>query len=288
MKIGGKNMANDKDIITKTNDGYVVELFTKAATKKEIQGPEEGLTIIKPGKSLVEEDLYEEYKQIVEKMEDKPVIIKTPEMESETMVLKTQLRAMLRASKLGDLSIIFPKIASVIELREYNELLEECKKELELVNTPYKKHMKVGIVVEIPSVALMSYGLAKECDFFFIETNSLINYIFGNKKRNEKIPNLYTTFQPAMIKLIKQAIEGAHDAGIFCGICGDIVENELYMPLLIGLGIDQFSIEANNVEKLRRVISELDKYDCKELVEEILQIRTIEEVENRLKQFKRS
>lgn len=281
-------MAKDKDIITKTNDGYVVELFTKVAIEKEIKESVEGITILKTGGSLVEEELYEQYKEIVEKMEDKPVMIKTPEMGEELMVLKTQLRAMLRAAKYGDLSIIFPTISSVVELRGYNEVLEECKRELELENTPYKKRMKVGIVVEIPSVALMSYGLAKECDFFFIETNSLINYTFGNKKSNEKIPDLYTKLQPALIKLIKQAIEGAHDAGIFCGICGDIVENNLYMPLLIGLGLDQFSIEDSNIERTRKLINELDKYDCKELVEEILQLRTIEDVENRLKQFKRS
>lgn len=281
-------MANDKDIITKTNDGYVVELFTKATIEKEINEPVEGIIILKTSGSLVEDELYEQYKEIVEKMEDKPVMIKTPEIEEELVPLKKQLRAMLRAAKYGDLSIIFPKISSELELREYNEILEQCKTELELENTPYKKRIKVGIVVEIPSVALMSYGLAKECDFFFIETNSLINYTFGNKKSNEKIPDLYTRFQPVLIKLIRQAIEGAHDAGIFCGISGEIVENELYMPLLIGLGLDQFLIESTNIDKTRKLINELDKYDCKELVEEILQSRTIEDVENKLKQFRRN
>lgn len=126
----------------------------------------------------------------------------------------------------------------------------------------------------------MSYELARECDFFFIDTNSLTKYTFGNK---EKMSNMYTKFQPAVIKLVKQAIEGAHDAGIYCGISGDAIENELYIPLLIGLGLDQFSLETKNIENARKVIGRLDKYDCKELVEEILQLRTLEEIENKLK-----
>jgi len=112
----------------------------------------------------------------------------------------------------------------------------------------------------------------------------LINYTFGNRKNGD----LYKKIQLAAIKLVQQAIEGAHDAGIFCGIVGEVIENELYMPLLIGLGLDLFSIEACNIEKTRKLINELDKYDCKELVEEILQFRKIEDVENKLRQFKRN
>ena len=275
-------MANDKEVITKTNDGYVVELFTKVGIKSKIEETAEGLSILEQDKSLVEDDLYSTYKQIVEKMDYNPVIIKAPEIEKEIMVFKTQIRAMLRAASHGDLSIAFPKVATVDELKGYKEILKQCQNELEMENTQYKKHMKIGVIVEIPSVALMSYELAKECDFFFIDTNSLTDYTFGNKKNLEVSNKL----QPAIMKLIQQAIEGAHDAGIFCGICGDIVENELYMPLLIGLGIDQFSLDAKNIEKMREVISRLDKYDCKELVEEILELRTLEEIENKLKNFK--
>ena len=123
--------------------------------------------------------------------------------------------------------------------------------------------------------------IARECDFFFIDIDSLTNNTFGNKKNTE----LCKKFQPAVIKLVQQTIEGAHDAGVFCGICGQVVENELYMPLFIGLGLDQFSIDANNIPKIRRVINDLDKSDCKELVEEIFQERTLEEIEKKLKLF---
>lgn len=275
-----------ENFITKTNDGYVVEIFakTKKEIEKEILGIAEGISILETKNNKTEEEQFLIYEEIVKKAEYSPVVIETCEKTKDESILKIQLRAMLRAAKEGDLSIAFPKISSVIELREYKEILEECKVELEKENIPYRKNIKIGIIVEIPSAALMSYEIAKECDFLFIDTNSLTKYTFGNK---EMMPNLYTKFQPALIKLVKQAIEGAHDAGIFCGICGEVIEDDLYMPLLIGLGLDQFSLETKNIEKTRKVINELDKYDCKELVEEILELRSLEDIENRLKQFKK-
>lgn len=274
-------MSNDKDIITKTNDGYVVELFARKEIKSKIEDELEGISILDADKNLVEEELYNTYAEIVDKMDYKPVIIKAPEIQKEIIIFKTQIRAMLRAATHGDLSIIFSKVSTVEEIREYKEILEQCQKELEAENTPHKKHMKIGMIVEVPSVALMSYELARECDFFFIDTDSLTNYTFGNKKNTD----LCKKFQPAVIKLVQYAIEGAHDAGIFCGISGQVAENELYMPLFIGLGLDQFSIEVNNIPRIRTLIHELDKSECKELVEELLQLRALEDIERKLKQF---
>ena len=278
-------MTNDKNIVTKTNDGYVVEIFAKAEKNSEIEEYAEGISILESEKNLKEEEQYIIYKQILDKMDYKPVIIKVSENEKSIDILKTQLRAILRAAPNGDVSIAFPKVATTIDLQEYIEILEECKNELEKEENTYKKHIKIGIIVEIPSAALMAYELAKECDFFFIDTNSLTHYTFGSKKNNQKDCNLYTKFYSGIIKLVQEAKQGAHDAGIFCGICGDIVENESYMPLLIGLGLDQFSMEQKNISKARKIISELDKSDCKELAKEILQLRNIEEIEKKLKQF---
>lgn len=274
-------MSNDEEIITKTNDGYVVELFAKTGIKSKINNKLEGISILELDECLIEDELYDTYAEIVDKMDYNPVIIKAPEIQKEIKIFKTQIRAMLRAASHGDLSIVFPKVSTVEEIREYKRILEECQNELENENTQYKKHMKIGIIVEIPSVALESYELARECDFFFIDTDSLTNYTFGNKKNTE----LYNKLQPSIIKLLQHTIEGAHDAGIFCGICGKVVENELYMPLLIGLGLDQFSVEENNVAKVRMTINQLDKSDCKELVEEIFQQRILEDIERKLKQY---
>lgn len=274
-------MSNDKNIITKTNDGYVVELFAKIGVKDKIEEGLEGVSILETANILLEEELYSLYSEIVDKLDYNPVIIKAPENQKDIMVFKTQLRAMLRAATQGDLSIVFSKVSTVEEIREYKQILEQCQKELEAENTTYKKHMKIGVIVEIPSVALMSYEIARECDFFFIDTESLTNYSFGNKKEKK----LCEKIQLPVIKLLQHTIEGAHDAGIFCGISGQAVENELYMPLLIGLGIDQFSIDKNNIPKVRLFMHQLNKSDCKELVEEIIQLRTLEDIETKLKMF---
>ena len=140
-------------------------------------------------------------------------------------------------------------------------------------------------MIEIPSAALIANGLARECDFFSIGTNDLIQYTVAVERGNDKISNLYTKFHPAVIKLIKQAIDGAHDAGIFCGMCGEAASDRLFIPLLIGLGLDEFSMNSSNILKARKRISELEKYYCKELSEEILRLTSAEEVEKKLKEF---
>ena len=273
-------MSNDKNVLTKTNDGYVVELFAKDNMNNEFLDIIEGLSILSTNNNKNEDEQYSNYKKIIKKMNYKPVIINIPEIGKN---IKMQIRAILKAAKYGDVSIIFSKIATVEDLQKYKQILEECKKELEIEKAIYKEHIKIGAVVEIPSSALMSYGIAKECDFLFIDINSLTKYTFGKNDNEES--KLYEKFQPGVIKLVKQAIEGAHDAGIFCGICGDVVENNLYMPLLIGLGLDHFSMNSNNITTARKIISELDKTECKYLVKDILQLRTIEDIEKKLKQF---
>lgn len=277
-------MTNDENLLTKTNDGYVVELFVKTTTDEEIKESFEGITILEPSTQITEDDLFDIYKEIVEKMDYKPVTIRTPEIGKEITIIKSQLRAMLRAAKYGDLSIVFSQIATVSEFREYMQLVEECKKELENENTEYKKNIKMGIIIEIPSSALMSYEIARECDFFLIDTNSLIKYTFGNKKNID----IDSKSQIVIIKLIQQAIEGAHDAGVFCGICGDILDNVSYIPVLIGLGIDEFIIDVKNIEKTRNIICKLDKSDCKELMEEIFQLRALEDIEEEIRKFNKN
>ena len=312
-----------KEEVTKTADGYVVELVANIGTPADVEtilkNTAEGVGLLRSeflymdsANMPSEEEQYLAYKQIAEKLEGRPAIIRTLDvggdkevkylqLEKEAnpflgyrairlcldniMIFKTQLRAILKASAYGNLSIMFPMISSIEELREAKRVLEECKKELDSENIKYKKDIKVGIMIEIPSAALISYGLAKECDFFSIGTNDLIQYTVAVERGNEKIANLYTKFHPAVIKLIKQAIDGAHDAGIFCGMCGEAAGDELYIPLLIGLGLDEFSMNSNNILKARKRISELEKFDCKELADEILKMNSAKEVEERLRKF---
>ncbi len=315
-----------KEEVTKTGDGYVVELVANIGTPSDVEivlkNSAEGVGLFRSEflymdseNMPTEEEQFNAYKEVAEKMEGRPVIIRTLDiggdknlkylqLEKEanpflgyrairlcldkTSIFKTQLKAILRASAFGNLSIMFPMISSIEELREAKKILEECKTELEQKDILYKKNIKVGIMIEIPSAALIASGLAKECDFFSIGTNDLIQYTVAVERGNEKISKLYTKFHPAVIKLIKSAIDGAHDAGIFCGMCGEAAGDELYIPLLIGLGLDEFSMNSNSILKARKKISELEKFDCKELADEILKMTSAEEVENRLKRFAQS
>ena len=315
-----------KEEVTKTGDGYVVELVANIGTPSDVEivlkNSAEGVGLFRSEflymdseNMPTEEEQFNAYKEVAEKMEGRPVIIRTLDiggdkdlkylqLEKEanpflgyrairlcldkTSIFKTQLKAILRASAFGNLSIMFPMISSIEELREAKKILEECKEELDQKGVQYKNNIKVGIMIEIPSAALIASGLAKECDFFSIGTNDLIQYTVAVERGNEKISKLYTKFHPAVIKLIKSAIDGAHDAGIFCGMCGEAAGDELYIPLLIGLGLDEFSMNSNSILKARKKISELEKFDCKELADEILKMTSAEEVENRLKRFAQS
>ena len=312
-----------KDAVTKTIDGYVVELVANIGTPADadiaLKNTAEGVGLLRSEflymdseNMPTEEEQFNAYKAVAEKMEDRPVIIRTLDVGGDKelkylhldkeanpflgyrairlcldniAIFKIQLKAILRASAYGNLSIMFPMISSIEELRDAKKILEECKEELDAKNIPYKKHIKVGIMIEIPSTALIAYGLAKECDFFSIGTNDLIQYTVAAERGNEKISKLYTKFHPSVIRLIKLAIDGAHDAGIFCGMCGEAAGDELYIPLLIGLGLDEFSMNSNSILKARKRISELEKYDCKELAQEVLGLFSAEEVENKLKEF---
>ena len=312
-----------KNIETKTKDGYKVELVSNIGTPADVElvlkNTAEGIGLLRSEflymdseNMPTEEEQFLSYKEVAEKMEGKPVIIRTLdvggdkelkylELEKEAnpflgyrairlcldniALFKTQLRAILKASNYGNLLIMFPMISSIEELQEAKKILEECKKELDAENIPYKRDIKVGIMIEIPSAALIAYGLARECDFFSIGTNDLIQYTVAVERGNEKISKLYTKYHPAVIKLIKDSIEGAHDAGIFCGMCGEAAGDELLIPLLIGLGLDEFSMNSNKILKSRKIINQLEKEKCKELTEEILRLSSANEVEKKLREF---
>ena len=308
---------------TKTKDGYKVELVANIGTPADVEivlkNTAEGVGLLRSEflymdseNMPTEEEQYNAYKEVAEKMQGKSVIIRTLDvggdkelkylkLEKEANpflgyrairlcldnlnIFKTQLRAILRASHYGNLSIMFPMISSIEELREAKKIVEECKTELDNENIPYKKDIKTGIMIEIPSAALISYGLARECDFFSIGTNDLIQYTVAVERGNEKIAKLYTKFHPGDIKLVKEAINGAHDGGIFCGMCGEAAGDELYIPLLIGLGLDEFSMNSNSILKARKIISNLEKTECEKLAERILMLSSAEEVEKELKKF---
>ena len=312
---------NEKTI---TKDGTKVHLYSNIGILKDVElaikNTAEGIGLFRSeflymdsDTMPTEENQFEVYKSVAEKMNGKEVIIRTLDIGGDKELkylklekdanpflgyrairlcldnlplFKTQLRAILRASAFGKIEIMFPMISSIDELRDAKKVLEDCKKELDNENREYDKNIKVGIMIEIPSVALIADELAKECDFFSIGTNDLIQYTVAVERGNEKISKLYTKFHPAVIKLIKMAIDGAHSANIICGMCGEAAGDPLFIPILIGLGLDEFSMNSNSLLNARKRINNLDKSECVKLSEEILQMSSAEEVEERLKEFK--
>ena len=252
-----------------------------------------------------EEEQFEAYKKIAESLENKRLVIRTldiggdkdlkymklPKEENPFLgyrairiyldnvdLFKVQLRAILRASSYGNVAIMLPMISSIEELRKSKEIIEEVKEELKEKNIKFNENIEVGIMIEIPSSAVMADEFAKECDFFSIGTNDLIQYTIAVERGNEKLANLYSHFNPAVIRLIKSAIDGAHKNGILCGMCGEAAGDVKFIPLLVGLGLDEFSMNANKILKARKLIIDLNFEECKELANKVLKLESTEEV----------
>lgn len=312
-----------KNVVAKTQDGYQVEVSSNIGKTSDLEDVlkfgADGIGLFRTEflfmdspEMPTEEEQFKSYKKIAENMKDKLSIIRTLDaggdkdipylnLEKEdnpflgyrairlclgdTELFKIQLRAILRASIYGNLAIMFPMISVIDELRQAKQVLEECKKELDEQNIKYNKKIKVGMMIEIPAAAIMAETFAKECDFFSIGTNDLIQYTVAAERGNTKIANLYTKNHPAVLKLIKQTIDAAHKNGIFCGMCGEAASNFQYIPLLIGMGLNEFSMNSSAILQAKKTITELNKKDCEKLVDEVLQFSSDKEVENRLKQF---
>ena len=259
-----------------------------------------------------ENEQFEAYKKVAESMPNKKIVIRTldiggdknlkymklPQEENPFLgyrairiyldniaLFKVQLRAILRASHYGNLAIMFPMIASVKELVDAKKVVEDVKNELREKNIPFNENIEIGIMIEIPSAAIMADELAKECDFFSIGTNDLIQYTLAVERGNEKVANLYTHFHPAVIRLIKYVIDSAHNNGIICGMCGEAAGDSLYIPLLVGMGLDDFSMNANKILESRKLIIGLNYEECKLLADDVLKMVHREDIKERLNNF---
>ena len=299
----------NQDSITK--DGHEVKVLANIGmpddAKIVIQNTAEGVGLFRSEFLYMnsenfptENEQFEAYKKVVLKLKNKEVIIRTldiggdkdlkymklPKEDNPFLgyrairiclddinLFKVQLRAILKASAYGNVAIMIPMISSLEELREKKIKFDE--------------NIKIGIMIEIPAAALIADELAKECDFFSIGTNDLIQYTVAVERGNKKIANLYTHFHPAVIRLIKKAIEGAHKNHILCGMCGEAAGDVTFIPLLIGLGLDEFSMNANKVLNVRKLIRKLDFKECQKLADEVLKLATSDEVEKLLVKYTR-
>jgi len=313
----------NQDSITK--DGHEVKVLANIGmpddVKIVIQNTAEGVGLFRSEFLYMnsenfptENEQFEAYKKVVLKLKNKEVIIRTldiggdkdlkymklPKEDNPFLgyrairiclddinLFKVQLRAILKASAYGNMAIMIPMISSLEELRKTKEIINEVKEELREKKIKFDENIKIGIMIEIPAAALIADELAKECDFFSIGTNDLIQYTVAVERGNKKIANLYTHFHPAVIRLIKKTIDGAHKSHIMCGMCGEAAGDVTFIPLLIGLGLDEFSMNANKVLNVRKLIRKLDFKECQKLADEVLKLATSDEVEKLLVKYTR-
>jgi len=194
-------------------------------------------------------------------------------------IFKTQLRAILRAATFGNVKIMYPMISGVDELRQANAVLEESKAELAARGVPFHPFIEVGIMIEIPSAVLAADHLAREAAFFSIGTNDLIQYTFAVDRVNDRIAHLYNPTHPAILRMIKMAVDAAHANGIWTGVCGEMAGDVLLTPLLVGLGVDELSAASAIVPRVKKAIQSLDASQCEELVRTALSMHDSEAIQ---------
>ncbi len=307
-----------------SKDGHHVELAANIGSPEDLDGvinnDAEGVGLYRTEFLYMnntnfptEEEQFKAYKAVLEKLLNKKVVIRTLDIGgdkeldyfdqdhelnpflghravrlclSEVEIFKTQLRALLKASTYGDLHIMFPMIACIEDLRNAKAVLEECKQEL-LSEGVEIAEVKVGIMVEIPSVAVLADLFAKEVDFFSIGTNDLIQYTFAADRMNEKVSYLYQPLNPSLLRLIKMVIDAAHKENKWVGMCGEMAGDETAIPLLLGLGLDEFSMSAPSILKSRHLLSSLSKEDCVKLAEKAINVSSAAEVEILVNPYKK-
>jgi phosphotransferase system enzyme I (PtsI) len=301
---------------TVSRDGRRVELGANIGTPKDIEvllrSDAEGVGLFRTEfiymnrSSLPDEtEQFEAYRAVLQAMGEKPVIIRTLDIGGDKNlpylklgrelnpflgyrairvcldqpeVFKTQLRALLRASVYGNLKIMFPMISSLEELMAAKKILSEVRSDLERESVPSAENVEVGIMIEVPSAAMIADVLAKRVDFFSIGTNDLIQYMCAVDRMNEKIHALYSPYNPGVLRMIKHVIDRAHDAGIWCGMCGEVAGDPALVPLLLGMGLDEFSMSPGSVLPVRKLIGGLSVTETQELWRTVATLGTAEEI----------
>ncbi|MED4568272.1 phosphoenolpyruvate--protein phosphotransferase [Brevibacillus agri] len=253
-----------------------------------------------------EEEQYLAYKQVLAGMGDRPVVIRTLDIGGDKHLsyldmpeemnpflgyrairlcldrqelFRTQLRALLRASAHGNLKIMFPMIATLEEFRAAKAILEEEKQGLQNSGVAVSDRIEVGIMIEIPAAAMMADVFAREVDFFSIGTNDLIQYTMAADRMNERVAYLYQPYHPAVLRLLRNVIEAGHSQGKWVGMCGEMAGDPVAVPILLGLGLDEFSMSASSILPARKQISQLSREEMAKHIDAILQMSTSAQVE---------
>ncbi len=301
-----------------SKDGYKVEVLGNIGTCQDVdivmKNDGEGVGLYRTeflymhnDRLPTEEEQLAAYKIAAEKLGKKPLIIRTldvggdkgipylsiPEEMNPFLgyrairfcldmkeIFAAQLRAILRASAYGNVKIMFPMISGIEEVRRAKAMVEEVKAELRKENLDFNEDIEIGIMVEIPSVAIHSRAFAKEVDFFSIGTNDLIQYTLAVDRGNQKVGHLYNQFHPAVLSLIKMTIDNGHAEGIRVGMCGEAAGDERMIPLLLAMGLDEFSMNASQILKARHVIKNTSKEAAEGILNAVLELPTAPEIES--------
>ena len=311
-----KRLRESANLEATTTDGHYVELFGNIGKAKDAKNAltmgAQGIGLYRTEFLYMENDelpaedvQFEEYKKVAQDMKGKPVIIRTMDIGGDKElkcldlpsemnpflgyrairislnrpdIFKVQLRALLRASAFGDIHIMYPMIASVEEVKQANAMLDECKEELTAEGKEFNKDIKVGIMIEVPAAAVISPILAKYVDFFSIGTNDLCQYTLAVDRMNEAIGSLYQPLHPGVIRLIKHVIDASHEHGKFTGMCGELASDPVATMILLGLGLDEFSMTASSIPLIKNILRSVSKAECEEVANKALTMDTAEEI----------
>lgn len=311
-----KRLRESANLEATTTDGHHVELFGNIGKAKDAKNTltmgAQGIGLYRTEFLYMENDelpaedvQFEEYKKVAQDMKGKPVIIRTMDIGGDKElkcldlpsemnpflgyrairislnrpdIFKVQLRALLRASAFGDIHIMYPMIASVEEVKQANAMLDECKEELTAEGKEFNNDIKVGIMIEVPAAAVISPILAKYVDFFSIGTNDLCQYTLAVDRMNEAIGSLYQPLHPGVLRLIKHVIDASHEQGKFTGMCGELASDPVATMILLGLGLDEFSMTASSIPLIKNILRSVSKAECEEVANKALTMDTAEEI----------
>ena len=311
-----KRLRESANLEATTTDGHHVELYGNIGKAKDAKNAltmgAQGIGLYRTEFLYMENDelpaedvQFEEYKKVAQDMKGKPVIIRTMDIGGDKElkcldlpsemnpflgyrairislnrpdIFKVQLRALLRASAFGDIHIMYPMIASVEEVKQANAMLDECKEELTAEGKEFNKDIKVGIMIEVPAAAVISPILAKYVDFFSIGTNDLCQYTLAVDRMNEAIGSLYQPLHPGVLRLIKHVIDASHEQGKFTGMCGELASDPVATMILLGLGLDEFSMTASSIPLIKNILRSVSKAECEEVANKALTMDTAEEI----------
>ena len=316
-------LAKLKDLPAVTLDGHKVDVVANIGTIRDCEGAHrngaEGVGLYRTEFLFMdrdqlpsEEEQFIAYKEVVEAMEGRLVVLRTMDIGGDKElpylnlpkemnpflgwravrialdrreILHAQLRAVLRASAFGKLAVMFPMIISVEEIRELKSVLETLKAELRAEGKAFDENIQVGVMVETPSAAVNAKFLAKEVDFFSIGTNDLTQYTLAVDRGNELISHLYNPMSPSVLGLIKQVIDASHAEGKWTGMCGELAGDDRATLLLLGMGLDEFSMSAISVPHIKKLVRHVSYQEAKALADEALQKPTAAEIEQLIQAF---